>query len=240
MGGFGGAVLEALAAAGAVRPVRCLALPDRLIEHGDPNEQKAAFGLDAAGIARAVQQPARQLAEEPAARRTAGRRRARADAQPGRGADPRRSGAGRRHSRRQARDARARGSARAPARRDAAFRLARRREARGRARRSRGRSRGQALPRRRAPRPAASPTACSRPARAASSRSTSATASSRPGCARIRASSCSSAGTRARSSRRDVPEPIELVTRRRLVHLRAAAAPGARPARARRPTGWCW
>ena len=55
MGGFGGAVLEALAAAGTVLPVRCLALPDRLIEHGDSNQQKAAFGLDPDGIANAVQ-----------------------------------------------------------------------------------------------------------------------------------------------------------------------------------------
>jgi 1-deoxy-D-xylulose-5-phosphate synthase len=55
MGGFGGAVLEALAAAGIARPVRCLALPDRLIEHGDPARQKAALGLDSAGIVRAVQ-----------------------------------------------------------------------------------------------------------------------------------------------------------------------------------------
>jgi 1-deoxy-D-xylulose-5-phosphate synthase len=55
MGGFGGAVLEALAAAGVSVPVRCLALPDRAIEHGDPGAQKAAIGLDAEGIARAVQ-----------------------------------------------------------------------------------------------------------------------------------------------------------------------------------------
>ena len=55
MGGFGGAVLEALAAAGARLPVRCLALPDQPIEHGDPTAQKQAFGLDAEGIARAVQ-----------------------------------------------------------------------------------------------------------------------------------------------------------------------------------------
>jgi 1-deoxy-D-xylulose-5-phosphate synthase len=55
MGGFGAAVLEALAAAGRALPVRCLALPDRLIEHGDPAVQKAGFGLDAEGIARAVQ-----------------------------------------------------------------------------------------------------------------------------------------------------------------------------------------
>jgi 1-deoxy-D-xylulose-5-phosphate synthase len=55
MGGFGGAVLEALAAAGATLPVRCLALPDQPVEHGDPAVQKQAFGLDAEGIARAVQ-----------------------------------------------------------------------------------------------------------------------------------------------------------------------------------------
>jgi 1-deoxy-D-xylulose-5-phosphate synthase len=55
MGGFGGAVLEALAAAGAALPVRCLALPDQLVEHGDPAAQKHAFGLDAEGIAGAVQ-----------------------------------------------------------------------------------------------------------------------------------------------------------------------------------------
>jgi deoxyxylulose-5-phosphate synthase len=30
-------------------------LPDRLIEHGDPNAQKKAFNLDAEGIARTVQ-----------------------------------------------------------------------------------------------------------------------------------------------------------------------------------------
>ncbi|HEY8156757.1 MAG TPA: 1-deoxy-D-xylulose-5-phosphate synthase [Myxococcota bacterium] len=55
MGGFGGAVLEALAAAGATLPVRCLALPDQPVEHGDPAAQKHAFGLDAEGIANAVQ-----------------------------------------------------------------------------------------------------------------------------------------------------------------------------------------
>jgi 1-deoxy-D-xylulose-5-phosphate synthase len=55
MAGFGAAVLEALAAAGAVLPVRCLALPDQVVEHGDPAAQKQVFGLDAEGIARAVQ-----------------------------------------------------------------------------------------------------------------------------------------------------------------------------------------
>jgi 1-deoxy-D-xylulose-5-phosphate synthase len=49
--GFGGAVLEALAAAGLTPLARSLALPDRLIEHGST---LAALGLDAEGIARAV------------------------------------------------------------------------------------------------------------------------------------------------------------------------------------------
>jgi 1-deoxy-D-xylulose-5-phosphate synthase len=53
-GGFGAAVLEALEAAGVTLPVRRLAVPDRLVEHGDPAAQRQAFGLDAAGIARAV------------------------------------------------------------------------------------------------------------------------------------------------------------------------------------------
>ncbi len=54
MGGFGGAVLEALSAAGAEVRTRCLAVPDHLVEHGDPDAQKAALGLDCEGIARAV------------------------------------------------------------------------------------------------------------------------------------------------------------------------------------------
>jgi 1-deoxy-D-xylulose-5-phosphate synthase len=53
-GGFGAAVLEALAAAGVAVPVRCLSVPDALVEHGDPRKQRAEFGLDAAGIARAL------------------------------------------------------------------------------------------------------------------------------------------------------------------------------------------
>jgi 1-deoxy-D-xylulose-5-phosphate synthase len=53
-GGFGAAVLEAIAAAGVAVPVRCLAVPDQIVEHGDPKKQRAAFGLDAAGIATAV------------------------------------------------------------------------------------------------------------------------------------------------------------------------------------------
>jgi 1-deoxy-D-xylulose-5-phosphate synthase len=53
-GGFGSAVLEALAQAGVAVPVHCLAIPDRIIEHGDPAAIRAALGLDAEGIARAA------------------------------------------------------------------------------------------------------------------------------------------------------------------------------------------
>jgi 1-deoxy-D-xylulose-5-phosphate synthase len=48
------AVLEALAQAGVAVPVFCLAIPDRIIEHGDPTAIRAALGLDAEGIARAA------------------------------------------------------------------------------------------------------------------------------------------------------------------------------------------
>ncbi len=54
MGGFGSAVLEALAHAGVRVPTRCLAVPDRLVEHGNPEALRASLGLDAAGIERAV------------------------------------------------------------------------------------------------------------------------------------------------------------------------------------------
>jgi 1-deoxy-D-xylulose-5-phosphate synthase len=53
-GGLGTAVLEALAAAGVAVPVRVLAIPDRLIEHGDTQAILAELGLDAAGIAAAA------------------------------------------------------------------------------------------------------------------------------------------------------------------------------------------
>jgi 1-deoxy-D-xylulose-5-phosphate synthase len=55
-GGFGSAVLEALAEAGVTLPVRCLALPDHPIEHGDPAKQRAEAGLDGAGMARALRE----------------------------------------------------------------------------------------------------------------------------------------------------------------------------------------
>ncbi|HUP09612.1 MAG TPA: transketolase C-terminal domain-containing protein, partial [Caldimonas sp.] len=50
MGGAGGAVLEALAAAQIEVPVLTLGLPDRFVEHGDPGRLLASCGLDAAGI----------------------------------------------------------------------------------------------------------------------------------------------------------------------------------------------
>jgi 1-deoxy-D-xylulose-5-phosphate synthase len=53
-GGFGAAVLEALSAAGVQAKTRCLAVPDRVVEHGDPAKQRAGFGLDPAGIAGAA------------------------------------------------------------------------------------------------------------------------------------------------------------------------------------------
>jgi 1-deoxy-D-xylulose-5-phosphate synthase len=48
-------VLEALAAADVMVPVRVLAIPDRLIEHGDPAAILAELGLDAAGISAGAQ-----------------------------------------------------------------------------------------------------------------------------------------------------------------------------------------
>ena len=48
-------MLEALAEEGISVPARLLAVPDVLVEHGDPAEQLARFGLDADGIAAAAQ-----------------------------------------------------------------------------------------------------------------------------------------------------------------------------------------
>ena len=50
MGGAGSAVSEALQAAGIVRPLLQLGLPDVFIEHGDPARLLSQQGLDAAGI----------------------------------------------------------------------------------------------------------------------------------------------------------------------------------------------
>ncbi|KQM76393.1 1-deoxy-D-xylulose-5-phosphate synthase [Xylophilus sp. Leaf220] len=54
MGGAGSAVAEALNAAGIVRPVLQLGLPDHFIEHGDPARLLALAGLDATGIAASI------------------------------------------------------------------------------------------------------------------------------------------------------------------------------------------
>jgi 1-deoxy-D-xylulose-5-phosphate synthase len=62
MGGAGSAVAEALAAAGLVKPLLQLGLPDRFIDHGDAQQLLAQCGLDAAGIAASVRQ---RLGAEP-------------------------------------------------------------------------------------------------------------------------------------------------------------------------------
>jgi len=55
MGGAGSAVGEALSAAGILKPLLQLGLPDTFIEHGDPAKLMAMQGLDAAGIYASVQ-----------------------------------------------------------------------------------------------------------------------------------------------------------------------------------------
>jgi 1-deoxy-D-xylulose-5-phosphate synthase len=54
MGGFGSAVLEALADADLDVPVHRLAIPDELVEHGNPDDILHRLGLDAEGIADAA------------------------------------------------------------------------------------------------------------------------------------------------------------------------------------------
>ena len=56
MGGAGAAVAEALAAAGIVKPILMLGLPDKFIDHGEVGLLLAGCGLDAAGIVASVQQ----------------------------------------------------------------------------------------------------------------------------------------------------------------------------------------
>jgi 1-deoxy-D-xylulose-5-phosphate synthase len=63
MGGAGSAVGEALQAAGVVKPLLQLGLPDMFIEHGDPVRLMAMQGLDAAGIAQSVKTRFAALAE---------------------------------------------------------------------------------------------------------------------------------------------------------------------------------
>ncbi len=55
-GGFGSAVMEALSEAGVSVPVHVLGAPDEIVEHGDPGDQLAEFGLDTPGIAKSARQ----------------------------------------------------------------------------------------------------------------------------------------------------------------------------------------
>jgi 1-deoxy-D-xylulose-5-phosphate synthase len=55
-GGFGGAVLEALAPHGLAGRVRMVALPDAFLPQGKASDILSEHGLDAAGIAKAVYQ----------------------------------------------------------------------------------------------------------------------------------------------------------------------------------------
>jgi 1-deoxy-D-xylulose-5-phosphate synthase len=56
MGGAGSAVLEALQAAGVLKPVLQLGLRDEFVPHGDPAKILALQGLDAPGIEAAIRQ----------------------------------------------------------------------------------------------------------------------------------------------------------------------------------------
>jgi 1-deoxy-D-xylulose-5-phosphate synthase len=56
MGGAGSAVAEALTAAGIVKPLLQLGLPDKFIDHGDAAQLLALCGLDAKGIAASIRQ----------------------------------------------------------------------------------------------------------------------------------------------------------------------------------------
>ena len=58
-GGFGSAVLEALAPHGLAGRVRTLALPDAFLPHGKASDILQEHGLDAAGIAKAVYEAVR-------------------------------------------------------------------------------------------------------------------------------------------------------------------------------------
>ncbi len=72
MGGAGSAVLEALHAAGVLKPVLQLGLRDEFIEHGDPVKLLALQGLDAPGIQASIKERfATLLAPEPRALKAA-------------------------------------------------------------------------------------------------------------------------------------------------------------------------
>ena len=65
VGGFGSAVLEFMAANGYSPEVKMFGIPDRIVEHGKPEELHKECGFDAAGIARAVRAWS-EVAEMPA------------------------------------------------------------------------------------------------------------------------------------------------------------------------------
>ncbi len=64
-GGAGSAVAETLAADGIAVPMLMLGLPDRFVEHGDPQQLLAECGLDAAGIARSVRERLARMGRRP-------------------------------------------------------------------------------------------------------------------------------------------------------------------------------
>jgi len=64
-GGAGSAVAEALAAEGFSVPILMLGLPDRFVEHGDPQQLLADCGLDREGILRAVRERLSQAGHRP-------------------------------------------------------------------------------------------------------------------------------------------------------------------------------
>jgi 1-deoxy-D-xylulose-5-phosphate synthase len=63
MGGAGSAVAETLAAAGIVKPILQLGLPDKFIDHGEVPNLLAQCGLDAAGIVTSVKARLAHLAK---------------------------------------------------------------------------------------------------------------------------------------------------------------------------------
>jgi 1-deoxy-D-xylulose-5-phosphate synthase len=58
VGGFGSAVLEFMAANNYTPEVKILGIPDRIVEHGKPEELHRECGYDAKGIADAVREMA--------------------------------------------------------------------------------------------------------------------------------------------------------------------------------------
>jgi 1-deoxy-D-xylulose-5-phosphate synthase len=64
-GGAGSAVAEALAADGVAVPLLALGLPDRFVEHGDPQQLLVDCGLDATGIARSIREHLEKAGRRP-------------------------------------------------------------------------------------------------------------------------------------------------------------------------------